>query len=96
MNFDEKIERRGTHSDKWDMMESKYGVSPKDGIPMWVADMDFRPPECVQKAVENLSSHGVYGYYGDDTSYREAIQWWMKNRHGWKLNTEWILSLIHI
>ena len=46
MNFDEKIERRGTHSDKWDMMESKYGVSPKDGIPMWVADMDFRPPKC--------------------------------------------------
>ena len=33
MNFDEKIERRGTHSDKWDMMESKYGVSPEDGIP---------------------------------------------------------------
>ena len=52
MNFDEKIERRGTHSDKWDMMESKYGVSPKDGIPMWVADMDFRPPKCVQKAVK--------------------------------------------
>ena len=56
MNFNEKIERRGTHSDKWDMMESKYGVSPKDGIPMWVADMDFRPPECIQKAVENLSA----------------------------------------
>ena len=92
MNFDEKIERRGTHSDKWDMMESKYGVSAKDGIPMWVADMDFRPPECVQKAVENLSSHGVYGYYGDDTSYREAIQWWMKNRHGWELDIEWIFS----
>ena len=92
MNFDEKIERRRTHSDKWDMMESKYGVSSKDGIPMWVADMDFRPPECVQKAIENLSNHGVYGYYGDDTSYRKAIKWWMKNRHGWELDTEWIFS----
>ena len=92
MNFDEKIERRGTHSDKWDMMESKYGVSSKDGIPMWVADMDFRPPECVQKAIENLSNHGVYGYYGDDTSYRKAIQWWMTNRHDWELDTEWIFS----
>ena len=92
MNFDEKIERRGTHSDKWDMMESKYGVSSKDGIPMWVADMDFRPPECVQKAIENLSNHGVYGYYGDDTSYRKAIKWWMKNRHGWELDIEWIFS----
>ena len=92
MNFDEKIERRGTHSDKWDMMEIKYGVSPKDGIPMWVADMDFRPPACVQKAVENMSKHGVYGYYGDDTSYREAIQWWMENRHSWLINPDWIFS----
>ena len=92
MNFDEKIERRGTHSDKWDMMEIKYGVSPKDGIPMWVADMDFRPPACVQKAVENMSKHGVYGYYGDDTSYREAIQWWMENRHSWVINPDWIFS----
>ena len=92
MNFDEKIERRGTHSDKWDMMESKYGVSPEDGIPMWVADMDFRPPACVQNAVENMSKHGVYGYYGDDASYREAIQWWMENRHSWVINPDWIFS----
>ena len=44
MNFDERIERRGTHSVKWDMMESLYGVPQDDGIAMWVADMDFRPP----------------------------------------------------
>ena len=47
MNFDEIIDRRGTHSDKWDMMEAKYGVSPGDGIAMWVADMDFAAPEAV-------------------------------------------------
>ncbi|MDG0987013.1 MAG: pyridoxal phosphate-dependent aminotransferase [Paracoccaceae bacterium] len=92
MNFDEKIERRGTHSVKWDMMEHNYGVSPDNGIPMWVADMDFHPPECVQKAVQNLSEHGIYGYYGDDTTYKESIKWWMKNRHNWELDTEWIFS----
>jgi cystathionine beta-lyase len=42
-DFDEIIDRVGTHSSKWDTMESKYGVSPKTGIPMWVADMDFAP-----------------------------------------------------
>jgi cystathionine beta-lyase len=74
------------------MMEHNYGVSPDDGIPMWVADMDFHPPECVQKAVQNLSEHGIYGYYGDDTTYKESIKWWMKNRHNWELDTEWIFS----
>jgi len=59
MNFDEIIDRRGTHSDKWDMMLSKYGVSPQDGIAMWVADMDFRPPACVTKAIEGMARHGI-------------------------------------
>ena len=51
-NFDEQIDRIGTHSVKWDMMEKLYGVPAKDGIAMWVAVMEFRPPHCVQRAVE--------------------------------------------
>ena len=92
MNFDEIIDRRGTHSDKWDMMQAKYGVSPEDGIPMWVADMDFRPPTCVTEALIGMTQHGVYGYYGDDAAYRAAIQWWMQPRHGWTVETEAIFT----
>ncbi len=91
-NFDEIIDRRGTHSAKWDMMAANYGVSPDDGIAMWVADMDFRPPACVQKTVEALAAHGVYGYYGDDSAYREAIRWWMETRHGWEVETPAIFT----
>ncbi len=83
MNFDEDINRVGTHSVKWDAMEKLYGVSPEDGISMWVADMDFRPPACVQAALGQMTAHGIYGYFGDDSAYLAAIQWWMKTRHGW-------------
>lgn len=83
MNFDEIIDRRGTHSAKWDKMQELFGVSPDDGIAMWVADMDFRAPDCVQEALARMLEHGIYGYYGDDASYREAIRWWMRTRHGW-------------
>ncbi|NBZ87227.1 MalY/PatB family protein [Stagnihabitans tardus] len=86
MDFDEIINRIGTHSVKWDGMEGAYGVSPRDGLAMWVADMDFRPPACVQKAVEAMAAHGVYGYFGDDRAYLEAIRWWMQTRHGWSLD----------
>jgi cystathionine beta-lyase len=92
MNFDEIIDRRGTHSDKWDMMQAKYGVSPEDGIPMWVADMDFRPPACVTEALIGMTQHGVYGYYGDDAAYRAAIQWWMQARHGWTVEADAIFT----
>jgi cysteine-S-conjugate beta-lyase len=81
--FDEEIDRQGTHSVKWDMMESIYGVPSDEGLAMWVADMDFRPPDCVQAAVQRMADHGLYGYYGDDRGYRDAICWWMKERHGW-------------
>ncbi|MGB8623352.1 MAG: MalY/PatB family protein [Paracoccaceae bacterium] len=92
MNFDEVIDRHGTHSMKWDMMERLYGVPAKDGIPMWVADMDFRPPQCVSDALQGMVDHGVYGYFGDDTAYKGAIRWWMKERHGWTVERDWIFT----
>lgn len=85
-DFDTVIERRGTLSAKWDMMEPIYGVPAADGIAMWVADMDFKPPACVQAAIDAMAAHGVYGYFGDDRTNREAICWWMKNRHGWEVD----------
>lgn len=87
MSFDEIIERRGTHSVKWDAMEALYGVPTDEGIAMWVADMDFRPPKCVSNAVKAMHEHGVYGYFGDEGPYREAIQWWMKTRHNWDVQS---------
>lgn len=86
MNFDQIIDRRGTHSVKWDKMQALYGVSPDDGIAMWVADMDFRPPEVVQRALQEVLAHGIYGYFGDDRAYLESIRWWMANRHGWNVD----------
>lgn len=91
-DFDTIIERRGTHSAKWDKMEAFCGVSPDDGLAMWVADMDFRPPQGVIDAVRNLSDHGVFGYFGDDSAYLDAICWWMENRHGWTVDPGQIFS----
>ncbi|MCE5973352.1 pyridoxal phosphate-dependent aminotransferase [Sinirhodobacter sp. WL0062] len=91
-NFDEVIDRVGTHSSKWDGMQGIYGVSPREGIAMWVADMDFRPPACVQRALEGMTQHGVYGYWGDNRDYHAAIQWWMATRHGWQVEPEWIFT----
>lgn len=92
MNFDEEIDRFGTHSAKWDMMEPLWGVPAGDGLSMWVADMDFRPPAVVQQKMRALLDHGLFGYFGDDTEYRAAINWWMSERHGYEVRPEWIFS----
>jgi len=92
MSFDTPINRRGTHSMKWDGMEPIYGVDAQDGISMWVADMDFQPPACVQNAVQAMHDHGVYGYYADNEDYLGAIQWWMEERHGWHVDPSWVFT----
>lgn len=92
MDFDTIYNRVGTHSNKWDSMEEYYGVSPQDGIAMWVADMDFRPPACVQDALKAMLDHGIYGYYGDESAYHESIGWWMQTRHGWQVARDEIFT----
>lgn len=92
-DFDEIIDRIGTHCSKWDQMKATYGVDPaQGGLAMWVADMDFRPPACVQRAVEVMAAHGIYGYFGDDSDYKAAIRWWMSTRHGWEVAPETIFT----
>lgn len=92
MSFDTPINRRGTHSVKWDMMEKIYGVSADDGIAMWVADMEFQPPQCVQDAVKAMHDHGIYGYFGDESAYLTSIAWWMEHRHGWTIEPDWVFT----
>ncbi|MCA8868371.1 MAG: pyridoxal phosphate-dependent aminotransferase [Rhodobacteraceae bacterium] len=91
-DFDRIIDRRNTHCAKWDMMETYYGVSPDDGLSMWVADMDFRPPAVVANSVQKMVDHGIFGYFGDYRDYHNAIIWWMQNRHGWQVDADWIFS----
>ena len=92
MTFDTPIDRRNTHCVKWDSMEDIYGVSPDEGIAMWVADMEFRAPDPIKRALQGMIDHGVYGYFGDESKYRAAIQWWMQERHGWAIDPSWIFT----
>ncbi|KJS41298.1 PatB family C-S lyase [Roseovarius sp. BRH_c41] len=92
MNFDEIIDRRGTGSSKWDRMHAYGGVSPDDGIPMWVADMDFRAADVLQEAMQDLIERGNYGYFAGDEDMNAAVAWWMHERHGWTVNPDHMSS----
>ncbi|WP_425041083.1 MalY/PatB family protein [Primorskyibacter sp. S187A] len=91
--FDEVIERRNTLCNKWDDMEPLFGVPASDGLAMWVADMDFRPPQSVTRCMQDLVDQGIYGYVGKDrTAYHNAITWWMRERHGWDVDPDAIFA----
>ena len=92
MNFDTPTDRHGTNSVKWDQMENYYGISADDGLPMWVADMDFPAPECVTDKLRDIAEQGIYAYVNNNDEYLGAIQWWMKERHNWEIEKSWIFT----
>ncbi|GAA6209058.1 pyridoxal phosphate-dependent aminotransferase [Cognatishimia sp. WU-CL00825] len=89
MNFDKPINRAGSQSSKWDLMQRGFGVDPKDGIAMWIADMDFEAPDFLQSATQGLIEKANYGYFCGMESFHEAVDWWMHSRHDWHVNPEW-------
>ncbi len=87
-DFDSVISRYNTNSVKWDFAEQFFQV--RDIWPMWVADMDFRVPEPVIDAVKKVADQGIFGYTRASDSYYEALMKWMKTRHGWDIQKEWV------
>ncbi len=81
-------DRRGTNCSKWDILSSKYG--DPDLISMWVADMDFKAPEEVTRALRKKTDFGIYGYSLTPDGYYRSFIRWEKERHGWDVNRDWI------
>ena len=99
-NFDEQVDRRGTNSIKWEFTErqdrpgqlEQTDRSFAEGgvLPMWVADMDFRSPEPVIRALIQRAHNGVYGYSAPTPEFFRSLVNWMKRRHGWEIQPDWI------
>lgn len=86
-NFDEIVLRRHTCSYKWDSAPS----DEKEVLPLWVADMDFRTAPVIVEALERRVRHGIFGYVRVPDAYYESVARWFARRHGWKMETDWII-----
>jgi cysteine-S-conjugate beta-lyase len=88
-DFDKIIDRRSTASIKFDF-RGKFFDNP-DVVPMWVADMDFETPDFIVDAVSKRAEHPIYGYTLRTVSYYNSIINWVKNRHNWEIEHDWIV-----
>ncbi len=89
-DFDRIIDRTGTGSFKWDLVDSIFKGSGL--IPLWVADMDFESPPEVVAALTRRAQHGVYGYTAPMPEYYQAVVDWFGRRHSWRINQDWIVT----
>ncbi|NGZ75108.1 MalY/PatB family protein [Saccharibacillus alkalitolerans] len=87
-DFHTQIDRLQSASEKWDGREKVFGAP--DALPLWVADMDFAAPQEVLDAMRKRVDHGVFGYTFRTPAYFDAVVNWMKERHDWTIDPEWI------
>jgi len=88
-NFDEIIDRTGTSCVKWDLTEKFF--EENDILPMWVADMDFKTPDFITRAVKDRANHEIYGYTVRPDSYYHSFIKWIKALHNWQVEKDWLL-----
>ena len=86
-DFDTVLERRGTASLKWE----KY--RERDIIPLWVADMDFRSPPAVIRALQQRIENGVFGYTITPDDLNETVMAMLQTQYAWKVEPEWLVWL---
>ena len=82
-DFDKPVNRRDTHSMKWDVKEHE--------LPMWVADMDFQTAPEIQAAIQERAAHGVFGYSVVPEEWYQAYMGWWERRHGFSMEKEWLV-----
>ena len=82
------VERRNTNSLKWDALEERFGAP--ELLALWVADMEFKTPECIIKALSERVEHGVFGYTKLPESYYEEYKKWHKQKYDINVEKQWI------
>lgn len=86
-NFDEPTNRLNTDSIRWD------GVDSAKVLPLWVADMDFKSPPCVIKALSDRVQDGIYGYTHSPKHFNQTIAQYLFEQYGWAVDPDWIVIL---
>lgn len=87
-DFDVPVPRENTHCVKYDLRKEVFGTG--DVIPMWVADMDFKTPGFIINAIKRRLDHEILGYSFRPESYYTSIINWLKIRHDWRIEKEWL------
>ena len=90
LDFDKVIDRKNTDCLKYDFAE-KRGM-PKDVLPFWVADMDFKVSSYIEDALIERVQHGIFGYSEVQTPYFETVRDWMKKHHNWEPQEKWLIK----
>lgn len=77
--------------DRKNSLSLKWQVYPQDVLPMWVADMDFRSPDAVIRALQKEIELGVFGYPDGSRELKQVLVKRLADLYHWTVAPEDIL-----
>lgn len=63
-----------------------------ENVPLSVADMEFPTAPPIVEAIKNLADTTILGYTQATDAYYDAVCGWMKRRHNFEVEREWIIN----
>lgn len=101
-DFDEIIDRRGTHALNTDGFrdyifhappDMKFPYADEEFVRMWVADMEFATAPEILEGLRARIDRRIFGYTSlCDHSFQEIFRAWTRRRHGWDFDPATIVN----
>lgn len=91
-DFTTLVDRSAMASMKWDAMRRANPDVPAGIPPFSVADLDLRNAPEIIDGLKAFLDDAVLGYTGASAAFTQAVVGWMRRRHGWTVQPEWLVQ----
>lgn len=91
-NFETSPRREKVGSFKWAQMYNWNPSIPNDVVPLSVADMELENPPEIRNGLANFALNNIYGYTGPTDEYYDSVISWMRRRHDFNIEKDWIVN----
>lgn len=90
-DFETLVSRKKLGSAKWNLVkEDKNSID--EIVPFSVADMEFKNAPEIVKGLKEYADEAIYGYTEATDAYYDAVCGWMKKKHDYAVEKEWIVK----
>ena len=93
MKYDFKTapDRSKMGSSKWLQMQDWNPDVAPGIIPFSVADMELKHPPQLIEGLKSYLDEAILGYTQPTDSYYDALASWLKRRHNWEIDKDWVV-----
>ncbi|EKB55772.1 MalY/PatB family protein [Falseniella ignava] len=92
-NFTEVVDRTDMIGSRWQEMYELKGNIPPGTVPISSADMDFELAPEIVDGLKNHINHTVFGYTEPNIAYFDSVVRWMKSKHNWQIDSNWVVPM---